>query len=497
MTDMVRGTEHQAQAAVLAESRLLRTLFDQLPALIAYWDADLRNVVANEAYVEWFGLTPEQVRGIHIRDVLGEEVYAKNLPHILGALAGQEQLFDRTLVDQAGRVRHTQASYVPDLVDGQVNGFFVLVTDVTPRVEAQRAMDEAQSIARVGSYSYSLADETVTWSEELFRLFGLDPATFRPSVDAVFAKVHEDDLAYVEQVLASARTQGAPYSAHYRIRRPDGSIREVESRGRPITNSAGTVVRLTGTIQDVTEANEGARELERTNADLRQMNRLNADVLSMLGHDVRAPLGVVLGYLEYLDEGWESATEQQRRDFVATARRSATRLRGLVDDILTLATVDAGTITPRVSDIDARSLIREVLDEVSGGDTFVITGDPDAQAVLSADPFHVRQILANLVSNALRYGAAPFEIQLAVPPGAVEISVRDNGPGVPEEFVPRLFQRFSSHPDVQTGIKGRSTGFGLYMAARLAEANGGTLTYSAAGDGTGAVFTLRVPRAAA
>src|SRR5512141_869073 len=103
----------------LDEGRLLHALFDRLPAMIAYWDRDLRNVVANDAYIEWFGFTPSRMRGIHIREVLGEAVYALNLPYIQGALAGQEQLFDRTLVDTLGRTRHTQASYVPDVVDGE------------------------------------------------------------------------------------------------------------------------------------------------------------------------------------------------------------------------------------------------------------------------------------------------------------------------------------------------------------------------------------------
>ena len=134
----------------VAEARLLRSVLDRLPAMVAYWDREMRNVFANDAYVEWFGFSPEQMRGIHIREVLGDQVYAMNLPHIEAALAGEEQLFDRTLVDTLGRARHTQASYVPDVVDGEVRGFFVLVTDVTPRVEAQRAMDEAQSLAQVG-----------------------------------------------------------------------------------------------------------------------------------------------------------------------------------------------------------------------------------------------------------------------------------------------------------------------------------------------------------
>lgn len=125
------------------ETSQLRRFIDSLPALVGYWDHECRNVIANAAYVEYFGMTPGQIRGRHLREVLGEAVYALNLPYINGVLAGQEQLFERTLVDRHGMARHTQASYVPDIVDGEIRGFVVQVTDVTARVEAERARDEA------------------------------------------------------------------------------------------------------------------------------------------------------------------------------------------------------------------------------------------------------------------------------------------------------------------------------------------------------------------
>ena len=102
-----------------------------LPAAVGYWDADLRNRVANRAYVEFLGLTPEEIHGRHVSEVLGPELYALNRPHIERALAGEPQLFDRTIIDPAGEPRHTQVSYIPDVVEGKVRGFVVLVTDVT------------------------------------------------------------------------------------------------------------------------------------------------------------------------------------------------------------------------------------------------------------------------------------------------------------------------------------------------------------------------------
>jgi PAS domain S-box-containing protein len=486
----MEATEPLGNAQDLAdEARLLHGLFDHLPAMIAYWDRDLRNVIANEAYVEWFGFKPEEMRGIHIREVLGERVYAMNLPYMEGALAGHEQLFDRTLVDTSGRTRHTQASYVPDVVDGEVRGFFVLVTDVTPRVEAQRAMDEAQSLAGVGSWEMSASGGAMTFSDELFRIFGYEPGEIVPTVETLMAQVDPRDVSRVAAAREQAAGEGAEYDLEYRIRRPDGTVREVRSRGRPQLDASGAVVRLGGTVQDVTDTNRAARELARVNTELIQLNELNADVLGMLGHDVRGPLTVVLGYLEELDEEWEHASETMRKGQVATARAAAARLRTLVDDILALASVESGTITAEASDHDLAVLVVEALGEVPGHSEITVEGDRTLK--VWCDAFHVRQIVANLASNALRYGAPPVVISLVAGDDEARVQVTDQGPGVPVDFVPNLFDRFTRAPGQHAA---RGSGLGLYIAGRLAEANRGTLRYEAGPAGRGAVFTLTLPR---
>lgn len=180
----------------------VQRLLDQLPALIAYWDKDLCNEVANAAYVEYFGRSPEQMRGMHISEVLGPQVYRSNEPYLRSALQGEEQHFHRTLVDTTGRVHHTQASYIPDIVDDRVQGIFVLVTDVTPRVDAQRELDEAQELAGLGRWSMRPGSSIVTWSRQLYRLAGQDPASFTPSHEAYRSLIHPDDIDRVRLVQA-------------------------------------------------------------------------------------------------------------------------------------------------------------------------------------------------------------------------------------------------------------------------------------------------------
>ena len=127
----------------IGSPRDLVAILNHVPGMVALWDRDLRNRFANRGYIEWFGLTPGQMHGMHLADVLGPEVFERNRPFIDGALAGEPQLFERTLVDTLGRTRVTQASYVPHVVDGRTRGFCVLVTDISARVTAEHALHES------------------------------------------------------------------------------------------------------------------------------------------------------------------------------------------------------------------------------------------------------------------------------------------------------------------------------------------------------------------
>ncbi|GAB3263799.1 sensor histidine kinase [Nocardioides dilutus] len=473
--------------------RLLRRLLDQLPALIAYWDRDARNVVANAAYVEWFGFQPAQMHGLHISEVLGAEVYAKNLPFITGALAGEEQLFDRTLVDQSGRVRHTQASYVPDIVDGDVRGFFVLVTDVTPRVEAQRAMDEAQALAKLGSWELDTVTDEIMWSRELFRIIGLEPGPGGrpPSRETLSDYLHPDDRERVLDNVDRATRTGTPYAIDYRLITAAGDTREVVSHGNPVRDHEGRVVRINGTLQDVTEANAAARLLARVNNELRLANELNADVIAMLGHDIRSPLAGLRGFLEILDESWETFGDSERRGIVAKTRAAATRLSEMVDRILALATVDAGRIEPRPEDLDLAETL-SLLAQGSGLPSVpTVVVEAEAPSTVSFDPVHFDQIVGNLLTNAFRYGAEPVDVTVTRDEGAVSIVVTDAGPGVPDDLVDTLFTRFPRAGARRAAAGG--TGFGLYLAGRLAEANGAGLRYRRPQDDRPHAFVLSVP----
>jgi len=250
-------------------------MLNALPALVGYWDSELQNRMANDAYIEFFGVSPEEMRGTHIRELLGPDLYAQNLPYIEGALAGETQLFYREIPLPSGETRYTQASYIPDFVEGEVRGFFVLVTDITEQrrieEEAQRSrarLAEAERIARMGSWEWDIPGRHLTCSEGLYEIYGIPSEEFDGRYEGGSQYVHPDDSELVEQQMREAVESGVSVDLEYRIIRPDGRVRRVRSRAELSADSEGNALRLTGTVQDVTELHAAAEALQQTASDL-------------------------------------------------------------------------------------------------------------------------------------------------------------------------------------------------------------------------------------
>jgi diguanylate cyclase (GGDEF)-like protein/PAS domain S-box-containing protein len=251
------------------ETHRLRLLLDRLPALVGYWDRNLRNVIANAAYVEYFGVTPEQAHGRHIREILGEAVYALNLPYIERALAGEEQLFERTLVDQHGATRYTQASYLPDIVDGDVQGFYVQVTDVTARVEAEHERDKAQRLFEIGMANAPFGEAVLTPSA---RTLHINPSLcdlLGYTADDLIGRdfrdlVHPDDRPSSDAELIQLQERSAAkVASERRYLRRDGTTIWMQRAAVLVPGAHGGDDVIVTQFQDVTARRRAEAELAR------------------------------------------------------------------------------------------------------------------------------------------------------------------------------------------------------------------------------------------
>jgi PAS domain S-box-containing protein len=249
----------------------LHMLLDQVPALVAYWDKDQVNRYANKAYLEWFGIDPDQMLGRYLSEVIGKNLYAANRPYIEGALQGQAQTFDRVIVDTAGIKRYTQAHYFPDYENGQVQGFFVLVSDMSDLNRVRNELNEAQRIGQLGSWTWNPQTDVTLWSPQLYRLFGRDPELPAPSYAELARYYTPVSWQTHQQGVARALETGEPYSLEMEFVREDGSHGWLVANAQAIRHPDGQIVKLQGTAQDVSQRKRIESELLASRNKLRDM----------------------------------------------------------------------------------------------------------------------------------------------------------------------------------------------------------------------------------
>lgn len=135
----------QLEGMLIEQNNFIQKVTDFIPGMVGYWTSDLLNAFANITYREWFGKAPDEIHGMHIRDLLGAELFSRNEIYINGALAGEVQRFEREIQKPNGKSGYTWAQYIPDIVNGVVKGFIVLVTDITELKLAEISLIEAQN----------------------------------------------------------------------------------------------------------------------------------------------------------------------------------------------------------------------------------------------------------------------------------------------------------------------------------------------------------------
>ncbi|WP_027996167.1 diguanylate cyclase domain-containing protein [Simplicispira psychrophila] len=273
------GQRQRVSAQLQRAEHDVRTILDNLPSMVSYWDCDQCNRFANQAYQHWFGVTAEALRNKHISAVLGAVAYAHTEPYIERALQGQRQLFERTMRDAQGVERFTIVSYVPDMDSAlppgaaAVRGVFVQITDITERKRMENELFEEKELMRLTLQSIgdavlcTDANACVTYINPVaermtgWRAFAAAGQHIDKVAPLCVAGSGASDASPLCQALAHARTVGPTPGVV--LQRADGQQFDVEESASPITDRHGQVTGAVMVLHDVTESVAMAARLAR------------------------------------------------------------------------------------------------------------------------------------------------------------------------------------------------------------------------------------------
>lgn len=388
--------------------------------------------------------------------------------------------------------------------------FVAVFDDITQRkrseatlLASESRLREAQAIAHVGDWELDLVGTRLAWSDETYRIFEADPASFQATYRAFLAGIHPDDRARVDQAYRASIAGRTPYSVEHRLLLKGGRIKHVLERGRTDYDAAGRPVRSVGTVLDLTEqklAEQARREGEAKDLEvkrLEELNRMRIDFLNTAAHDLMTPLTPLK--LQMATLRIKGNLDAAQRASLALMDRNVNRFKVLVEDMLDAARLQAGRLRLRIETLAIAPLVAEAAasfqETAKEGQVIIeVAALPDVE--VTADPSKAMQVFMNVVSNALKYTSPGGHVRIRVEATGTEavVAVEDSGLGMTADQISHLFQPFVRlHEDLANVAKG--TGLGLYISKGIVESHGGRMWAESPGPGQGTTFYIAWPLA--
>ncbi len=424
----VTDRERVLEALRHSEQRFRATV-DQLPDAVSVFEsvrdrngriADFRWVYCNRYNAEMTGYPVERLLGARLLEIFPEQGPAGMIDvysEVVASGASWQQptvWYEDTWGDGTRRRRafDVRASKVGD-------GFVVVsrdVTDLRLATEALRAkerqLDEAQHLASLGSWEHDLVTGETDWSEECRDILGY--AEDHPaSLADLRARTHPEDAGRVDSVLDRALDRGGPYDLTHRLLHPGGEVRHVHARGRVEVDGTGAPAYVRGTLLDETDVIRVSDALVESNLRLEESSQSLSDLLGLVGHDLRNPLSVSMGFLSMT--GLELDDLEQAGADVSTARAmltrasdAAQRVEAMLASVLEMSRIDYGTLRSHGELLDVAETVRQAVADLTISSEVQLADLEGLRAV--ADASHLRQVLGNLLSNADKYGGAPIRV---------------------------------------------------------------------------------------
>ena len=408
-----------------------------------------------------------------------------------------------------GRVRHVVARGRPEPAGSpfRLAGVMIDVTEREQALAAWRVANERSTLAAraagIGIWEWDPATATSSWDAQMFTLRGLAPQDHAPSLAEMSACVHPDDLAVMRHRVAAVSRHRDPATYEFRIIRPDGQVRWLASRSMPVFDADGRTTRRVGVNWDVTESREAERARQERAVAQRE-SRAKSELLARMSHELRTPMNAVLGFARLLldEEPDPSSLRHRRLEYI---RSAGEHLLTLINDVLELSRPEAGGRSLQLADIPLADICTQTLAMVEhlAAERQVQLDLAVGDELVHADPTRLKQVLMNLLTNAIKYNRVGGRVRLqscAEPDGhaqagtspGVRLSVHDTGQGMTDEQTARVFDAFYRAAGDSQSVEG--TGIGLTIARALVDRMGGHIDVQSV-PGEGSVFGLWLPAA--
>jgi PAS domain S-box-containing protein len=486
--------------------RILAGIVAASPISLVLTDRDLRILGASPAWIKARGLDGQKVLGRTIAELL-PTFYTGWRGGLERCLAGESISAERVAsAGPNGATRWINAEVAPWRdARGEIGGLIMLSQDITDMVAALERTERSEERLKL---ALEIAEVHV-WEMDYVRkelvkegaedTFYDQPKTYADLVTDIYAGIDPRDRADVQAAWERHEADGTAFFPEYRVARQDGVEVWTTGASKLITDASGKPLRLVGALQNITGRKAQEQALIQAKDEAEAANRAKSAFLATMSHEIRTPLNGVLGMAQAMAADALTSVQRERLEII---RQSGEGLLAILNDLLDLSKIEAGKLVLEATDFDIEDLARGAHATFSAvadnqGLDLQLQITPAARGIYRGDAMRVRQVLNNLLSNALKFTeVGQVKVTIGRRRGDLCISVADTGIGMTPAQQVQLFQKFEQ-ADASTTRRYGGTGLGLAICRDLASLMGGEISVtSEAGVGTTFIVALPLPRGA-
>lgn len=473
---------------------------ESLPGIFYLFDRQGRFLKWNKNYELVSGYSAEELSRMNPPDFFMEEDKRLIEERIQEVFTKGESSVEAEFVSKDGHKTPYYFTGVMTRIDN-MDCLIGMGMDITERRRAEAALREseqrlarAQEIAHLGSWELDLVKNELIWSDEVYRIFGLQPQEFGATYDAFLGRVHPDDRAAVDAAyLGSVREGEDSYEIEHRVvREGTGEVRWVHEKCHHYRNDSGRIICSVGMVHDITERKHAEEELQKLTEELKRSNADLQQFAYIASHDLQSPLRNVEGFVKMLSRRYKGRLDEKADEFIHYISTGVKDMQVLILDILEYSKVGSDGAT--FSETDTSLCVSKALANLRGAiaekNAYITFDEPFPK--VSGDSVQITSLFQNLIGNAIKFCKVTPRIHLSVKKEGREyiFSVRDNGVGINPEDSDKIFAVFHR-------LHGKSeypgTGIGLAICNKIVKRHGGRIwVESEPGKGSTFYFTLPV-----
>ena len=454
---------------------------------------------------------------IHHQTAEGRPLPEADCPIMVDVLRnGYSHSDDQVFVRKDGKTFPVEvASRMIQREDGGMEGVVVAFRDISERKKnelflrlAKERLDLAVEGSGLALWDWDVAADRVYLNERWSEMLGAGRQDVIVTSEQMIAGAHEADRvrvrAQLERVL---RGEEAVFSVEFRMQRPDGRKVWLHAHGKVVERTDdGQAVRMSGTLADITERKQGEEQLRIAKEAAEAASRAKGDFLANMSHEIRTPMNGIIGMTEL---ALDTELTPEQREYLSLVRSSSSALLTIINDILDFSKIESGKLTIEPIAFSLEQMLRETMKPLAvraheKALELLSHVAPDVPDRVQGDPGRLRQVIVNLVGNAIKFTEqGEVELTVATAPGAsagharLRFTVRDTGIGIPQDKFATIFESFSQ-ADTSTTRKYGGTGLGLTISSQLVRLMGGDIVLqSEVGQGSTFSFTLQLPMVSA